>query len=287
MRENIRKLGKTLKPYVSCVLELLVAIFMVIGVVDTANGSDFMSKGVILYFTIQSNITIAAVCFAFFVIQVVGFVKKKTVEIPKWLYVLKFLFTVAITLTMLVFWCMLMPTMAGEHPEYIYNLGNLMCHTFVPLLAIIDWLLFSRGYKGGKYDLFWGTAMPLYYLAFSMICSVSGVTFDPQGSKVPYFFLNYEELSWFQIGNGKFGVFYWILIIVVIVLGLSAALFYGQRAIEKKRTKKVDSFNGDKRLDGSDGSDVKTAADKDNMSDVTESVQNENLTDDKTDDVKA
>lgn len=213
------------------IIRLFVFLLAAIGVGSSFFGG-FMSINALLYFTIQSNITIAAVAFAFFVIDILCLIKKKEYQIPRCLYIIKFLFTVAISLTFLVFWTMLAPTIAGS---YLYSLQNVTCHTAVPVLAIIDWLLFSDGFESKKFDFLYGTAMPLYYLAFSMICSFSGIVFDERGTKVPYFFLDYEQNTWFSIGNGKIGVFYWIIVVVCIVLIISIVLLKAHSAILKRR----------------------------------------------------
>ena len=72
-----------------------------------------------------------------------------------------------------------------------------------------------------------GTAFPLLYLVFVYaVAGPLGLAFDPSGAKVPYFFLDYRKLGWFDLGSGNldFGVFYWILILLAIVLAISFLL---------------------------------------------------------------
>src|SRR5574344_505747 len=144
------------RPYFAAFLRLCITVFMIAGVTSSASDGGFMTVNPLLFFTIQSNITIGLISFAFFVIDVIGFIKKKEIEIPRWLYALKFLFTVAITLTFLVYWCMLMPTMvAAGMASYLKSAGNIFCHTLVPIFAIADWVLFGGKYREKKYSFLW------------------------------------------------------------------------------------------------------------------------------------
>ena len=126
-----------------------------------------------------------------------------------------------------------MPTWSPQAWKYISTLSNVGCHTLVPLFAIVDWLVFDGKYRNKKYEFLYGVIMPIYYLVFSMICSTQNVDFG-RGAKVPYFFLDYYANGWFTIGNGKLGVFWWIWIVVVIVVGISLLLMWGKNAIYKK-----------------------------------------------------
>lgn len=220
------------KPYISIIFRLLVVVLMIVGVYLSATSGGFMSSSLFLYFTIQSNLTIAFICAVFLVYDIIGLIKGKPVVIPKALYTLKFIFTVAIMLTFLVFWALLMPTMLST-PQYLYSASNLTTHTFVPIFALLDWFLYSREYKSKNIEAFWGVAMPLYYLIFSLSCSFGGIKFGGDAI-VPYFFLDYVENTWFEIGNGKIGVFYWILIILVLVIALSFLLMWGKNKINQK-----------------------------------------------------
>lgn len=223
------------RPYFRMAVQLLTVILMIVGVTDTAQSSGgFMAANALLFFTVQSNITIALICFVFFVIELVALIRKKELEIPQWLYAVKFVFTVAITLTFLVYWCMLMPGMVAQGmAKYLGSASNLCCHTFVPIFAMVDWFIFDGKYRNKKYSFLLGTIMPLYYLVFAMICSTQNVNFGG-GAKVPYFFLDYFTLGWFKIGKGGLGVFWWIWVVVAIVIGLSLLLMFGKNAVYKK-----------------------------------------------------
>lgn len=259
---TLKRVFSTTKPFWTLLFKTIVIILAVVGIVDTATASMFMAGGVLLYFTIQSNIAIAFICFVFLLFDIISLFKKKTVEIPRWLYISKFLCTVAITLTFLVFWLILVPTFPrGMLGTYLKSLGNLCCHTFVPIFAILDWLFFDRGYRSKKNDYLWGTAMPLYYLLFSMIAGIAGADFGG-GSKFPYFFLNYEKNGWLSLGRSGIGVIWWIIIVAAIVICISSILMWSknklyQKLLQKEMKLPVDEVVTEEYVDKKDGDDDK------------------------------
>jgi len=192
------------------------------GVIATSIGSHGMMNGsAILYYTIQSNIWIGLTSLLFFAAEIIGLIGKR-VAITKWMYVVKYIFIVAITLTMVVFWAMIAPTMYGT--SYLLSASNLFAHTLTPLLAIASFVGFDcREYRLAPKLSPLSIATPLYYLAFAIALSLSQVTFN--GFRMPYFFLDFYEFSWFSLvtyssayGFSSFGVAYWIAIIIATIL---------------------------------------------------------------------
>lgn len=67
-----------------------------------------------------------------------------------------------------------------------------------------------------------------------MILSTANVRFV-DGAKVPYFFLDYEKYGWFEIGDGNIGVFYWVIIILIIVYLIGISINFLHQFIQKKQ----------------------------------------------------
>lgn len=63
-----------------------------------------------LYFTVQSNVTIIAIGLVLAIYALQRILRKQAV-IKNWVYLVKYVFTVAITITFLVFAFMLAPTL--------------------------------------------------------------------------------------------------------------------------------------------------------------------------------
>lgn len=217
----------------SILIKTLIIVFCVLGVASTATGEGYMAQKLFLYFTVQSNIWIAVISLIFLIIDIIK-LKKPNLQIPNILYLIKFMFTVAITLTFLVFSVMLTPTLIVQGTGwYLRTLENICLHNIVPILAIIDFCLYDYKFVTKKSTFVWGITMPLYYLCFALISSFSGADFG-DGAKVPYFFLDYQANGWFNLGNGKFGVIYWLIVILILVIVISLVLVWIKNKINKK-----------------------------------------------------
>ena len=194
-------------------VELLLLVFGFYGIIINCFATGFMGNGsAFLYFTIQSNIAIILITLAFFILKIIGLFLKKDF-INNILYHIKFVFTVGITITFLVFFILLAPTMGAS---YLLSMTNLTVHLIVPLLALIDFFCFDNKISFKKWSPLLGTVFPLCYLGFVFICVGLNIRFNDQ--LVPYFFLDYETLTWFNITEKGIGVFYYIIILLILVI---------------------------------------------------------------------
>ena len=181
----------------------------ILGIVLTVISSGFMGgRYVFMYFTVQSNITEIIIAAVFLANEL-----SSRKFAGQTLLRLKFVFTIAITITFLVFFTMLVPFVSTE---YLTSFNNLSLHAIVPLLAIADFFIFdtdiSLSYPGSMA----GLAMPLYYVLFYFIGVPLGFQYSEAGNTAPYFFLNFREIGWFM-EKGTVGVILWIIILVVLM----------------------------------------------------------------------
>lgn len=194
-------------------LTTLVAVGIA-GIVVTANTTDFMGGSVIFnYFTVQSNILIIAMSLVTLVNEVMALTIKKSFMNQVLLYI-KFVATIAITLTFLVFFTLLAPLVGIS---YLLSFSNYSLHAIVPIIAIIDFIIFDVDINLTYPKSLIGTAMPLYYVFFVYI----GVPFNLQYGeelKFPYFFLDYET-NGFLFEKGL-GVIFWIIILLIVISGM-------------------------------------------------------------------
>lgn len=149
-------------------------------------------------------------------------------------YITKYVATISITLTFLIYLTLLAPTNAnGFVYAYLNNgAGSLCVHMVGPVLAIIDFLLFDYGYVSSKSHALFATIPPLAYVGFVVILSNCGVRW---GTKyTPYNFLNSGaptgwfgfDLSLLSSDTLGIGVFYMIIVLFVIFCGIG--LFFLQ-----------------------------------------------------------
>ena len=95
-------------------------------------------------------------------------------------------------------------------PEAI---GNQLLHTVVPLLAVLDWLLFDiRGRYRWRYAAYW-LAFPLAYLGFALL---RGLVVH----RYPYPFIDVRDLGYpgVAVSAVVFAVAFWVLGLVFVVI---------------------------------------------------------------------
>ena len=205
--------GNILKISLNLLVEIALIVFGIYGLYLNFFSTGFMGNGsTLLYFTIQSNMAILAIVIVFFVLKIIQLILGKNL-INNFLLHLKFVFTVGITITFLVFFILLAPS---QQPSYLTSMTNLTVHCLVPVLALIDFFFFDTDIKFNKFSPLTGTIFPLLYLFFVLICTQVGVSFN--GQFVPYFFLDFKTLGWFDISNRGIGVFYCILILLFFAI---------------------------------------------------------------------
>ena len=179
--------------------------------------SGFLASEDLLYFTYQSNIWVMLVTAAYLVPAVRRLITGRC-RIPHALEIIRYVAAVSISITMLVYWCILAPTRPATS---IFTLDSQLLHTVVPLLFIADFLLFDRGKPVSVPGILWATVPLVYYLVFTFAYAAMTDFRFSSGRKYPYYILDVEASGWFGSGSGL-GVFWWLLIILCLALALGA-----------------------------------------------------------------
>ena len=203
----------------SYILKIIVIVSAVLGTVLSAAGgrNSFMGGNVVfMYFTIQSNIAIALICLIGLVLMAAN---KRVGRV--W-YIIKFVGTVAITLTGVVFCFVLAPTMRIA----AWSIQNILTHVVVPVVSIADFLVIGSCVGGEirKRSVVFVIIPPLLYAVYAGIGYVQGWQFGP-GVNYPYFFLNWGSPAGAFGFSDKLpfmGTGWWIIVlfIVLILVGL-------------------------------------------------------------------
>jgi hypothetical protein len=109
------------------------------------------------------------------------------------------------------------------------TLANNLQHIIVPLMTVVDYLLFERkGMYNIWYPFAW-TVFPLYYVGYTAIYKAFGGLYKFSGNmiaKFPYFFLDYETFGLKTVGI-------WVLLIVIGFIGSSYLLVGFDRILVK------------------------------------------------------
>lgn len=215
-------------------LKLIVGIVSIAGVIInclSAYGAYIGPMTTFAYFTIQSNIWIGFIMIYLFVIYVYQH-KTKEIRVKRWMYVLKLVFTVSITLTGIVYCFLLAPTAPSTYP--CWTLENILTHVVVPVVSILDWFVDDYKVQLNNKDVLLVIIPPLCYLILSIILYFLNFDFV-DGHNYPYFFLNFASPAGvFGFSNEApyyIGSFYWIVILLIFVLCLG---YFYKVVINKK-----------------------------------------------------
>lgn len=224
----------------SIILNFMIASFSILGVLlncifATRDGYSHWHKR-LLYFTNQSNIWIALVCLTVAILSIVSIFKKDLV-IKNWIYILKYIFTVSITITGLIF-CGLLAPFAGDYNAW--TLSSILVHVVVPVLSIVDYFINDDHIMLKKWHIALPTIPPLIYFIFSLTLSALRVDFG-RGDNYPYFFMNfYSEVGLFGFSNSgptpEMGSFYWVVLILGLIIGLSFLYYRLNPSISKAKS---------------------------------------------------
>ena len=201
------------KKNLSYALKIIVILAAFIGTGISAYGDRdvfFCGLNIFMYFTNQSNVAIAIIC-------AVGlYLMKRGKKISERHYIIKYVGTVAITLTGVVFLLVLAPTLGAA----AWDAHNVMTHIVVPIAAIADFFVVVPGVEIKKHNVFYVIIPPLVYAIYAGIGFVRGWDFY-EGNNYPYFFLNWGSPA------GAFGFInempymgsaWWILALLIFLI---------------------------------------------------------------------
>lgn len=211
---------------ISVVLKVMLIISTSVGLFLSFTSAGFMGGSTLfLYFTVQSNIWIA-LCDLILAICYVRAIRGGRFVLNRKAYLIQQIFTVSITLTGFVYCFVLAPAFIATNTFNPFVFSQVLVHIVTPVLAIVDFVGFTRGYEFTNKESLFATIPPLYYLGFSIVGYNLNWDFGG-GVNFPYFFLNYgSPVGLFGFGGEVpyfLGSAYWIAIIVVFVLLISLA----------------------------------------------------------------
>ena len=114
---------------------------------------------------------------------------------------------------------------------YFTSLSNMLMHVILPIMFILNWVLFYEHNTLKWYHPLLCIIMPLIYVIFIIIRALilNGST---NSTLYPYFFLDINNLGWS-------GFFIWILILLVVFVLIGYGLFALDKYVFTKKDKKV------------------------------------------------
>ena len=194
---------------ISLILNIINAAFVTFACIAMMSGFHFMSDDTILelanlsafqFFTFDSNLLLGVVTIAFIVYEIL-LLRGRIAKIPRLIYLLKYVSTVAVALTMLTVVILLAPTAQKGYFSLFLN-SNLFFHFVCPFLAIIIFGLFEKNNCLELKDTWYGIIPTFLYGVYYTI----NVFIHMENGKVD--FVN----DWYGFAqNGTFGIIISIL----------------------------------------------------------------------------
>ena len=198
----------------------IIGIIASIGFFDYSFRSDFF-----VHFTNLSNY----LCIGIVLAELIQTVKKEKDDYVTVLPKLKFIGVLAILLTFIVFNFLLAPT----RDTYLnFKVNSITFHVILPIMFILDWVLFYERGKVKWYLPLLSTIFPLIYVTFVYIRAWF-LGFNPETPYIyPYFFLNLDT-------QGVVGVIKWVLILLIAFIVIGYIFFGIDRLLKMQKNKKL------------------------------------------------
>ncbi|HFU4024557.1 TPA: Pr6Pr family membrane protein [Streptococcus suis] len=163
-------------------------LLAVLAVTGTALEIIKYGMGMLMYYTVQSNLLVSV----FAVYMVYAMRKGIDLQSAKFLRI-KAAVTMSIMITCVVYHFMLAPL-----ADDFWRVENLLCHYIVPLYFLVDTLFvdYQKQYKW--FDPIWWTILPVLYMIFGLVNGffIKIPIPDAEDSPFAYFFLNVPKYGW-------------------------------------------------------------------------------------------
>ena len=153
----------------------------------------FINFKPLAYFTYQSNVFVL-IYFIINIIYSIKYIKNHgnigtTTILPK----VKGAMTMSITITFLVYHFLLSASdFAMSEPHTGYFISNILLHYIIPIMTILDFIIFDKRGIYTKIDPLKWLLIPSVYFIFSIIRASIGEPFS-SGSRYPYFFIDIDK----------------------------------------------------------------------------------------------
>ncbi len=195
------------------IINAIVVVAAVIGVyLSYLGGREAFMGGssVFMFFTTQSNVAVAIICAlnCFFLMK-----GQKTGEV--W-FVIRYVGTVAITLTGMVYCFVLAPSMGFQS----WNVQNVLTHVVVPVVSVFVFFREGTEVEIRKRNVIFVIIPPVLYAIYAGVGYVNNWQFV-EGYNYPYFFLNWGSPAGafgFTSELPFMGCVWWILALLVFLL---------------------------------------------------------------------
>jgi len=214
------------KKQLNIVFKIFIVIISLIGLyLNFNNQKAFNLMPLISYFTILSSL-LCLIHYLYVSIKMLLNYNNEYNTISKGSLI------ICLTVTFLIFHFVLRPmSFSMINAKYLMSWANIIVHYLVPILVIIDWLIFDKKGKLNYLDPFRWLLVPFVYWVAVTLNAMFGYVY-PNGSKYPYFFLDIDKYDLFIVIRNV--LFFSILLII-----LGYILVLVDKKLFKVKTKKI------------------------------------------------
>lgn len=149
------------------------------------------------YYTENSNYLTLIISTIFTIVSTYSLFTKK--QIKRSIYLLRFISTTCLTITLLVVLFILIPMFPDTAIFMLFKDSNLYQHTLCPILSIISFLFFENDFKLNKKSIFLATLPTIVYGLIFITLNLLKVVIGPY----PFFYVYeipwYSSLMWLSI----------------------------------------------------------------------------------------
>ena len=183
----------------------------------------------LVYYTTLSNL----VCFLFYIPTIANNASKlKGMGEPDATFAprIKGAIVIMITITFTIYHVFLanVPFPIYTGGDFAYYIQNLITHYIVPIMVIIDWLLFDPKQTLRTVDPLLWLLIPAAYAAFAIVRAQLGDVLPGRTSRYPYYFLDFDAM-------GSNGVFRFFAVFLLVYLSIGYALVALDRYVFRKK----------------------------------------------------
>ena len=188
----------------------------------------------LMYFTGQSNIWIGVWTILLLISPYIR--SLSTDKAKRILYIVRYVFTVSITITGIVYCTILAPFAYKENFD-AWAFSNVLTHVVAPILSIADFFFDEYKFKITRENMLLTAIPPLLYFVFAGTLNIFDVDFG-RGESYPYFFLNLKSpagiFGFSDTPPFVLGSFYWILLFLAMIYSIAVVVMVINSFIMKK-----------------------------------------------------
>jgi hypothetical protein len=198
--------GVKKKMFFSLIINGLIVILEIVGL--------YLSVGrlgikVFQYYTENSNYLALVTSSVFILVVTISLIRGKL--IPSWVYILRFVTTASLTITLVVVLLVLIPMMPEDTMFLLFGNSCLYQHTLCPILSILSFIFLENESKLSRKSILYALIPTIIYGVIFITLNILKIVEGPY----PFFYFYY--FPWYMSVSVIFGIFIGSMIIATLL----------------------------------------------------------------------